>query len=71
MFGTHKIAIPILLAAASLLGACSDPKQVAPKQAPEVGYITVAPRDVPQVSTFVGQTESSRQVEIVPSRGWA
>lgn len=65
MFGPTKIAIPFLLAAASLLGACSDPKQAAPKPAPEVGYITVAPRDVPQVSTFVGQTESSRQVEIV------
>lgn len=65
MFGPHKIAITILLAAAYLLGACSDPKQAAPKQAPEVGFIIVAPRDVPQVSTFVAQTESSRQVEIV------
>lgn len=65
MPGPHQIAIPFLLAAASLLGACSDPKQAAPKQAPEVGFITVAPRDVPQVSTFVAQTESSRQVEIV------
>lgn len=65
MPGPHKIAIPFLLAAAALLGACSDPKQAAPKQAPEVGFITVAPRDVPQVSTFVAQTESSRQVEIV------
>ena len=65
MPGPHKIAIPFLAAVAFVLGACSDPKQAAPKPAPEVGFITVAPRDVPQVSTFVAQTESSRQVEIV------
>jgi membrane fusion protein (multidrug efflux system) len=65
MFGPHKIEIPCLIAAALLLAACSDPKQAAPKPAPEVGFITVAPRDVPQVSSFVAQTESSRQVEIV------
>ncbi len=65
MPGPHQIAIPFLLAAAALLGACSDPKQAAPKQAPEVGFVTVTPRVVPQVSTFVAQTESSRQVEIV------
>lgn len=65
MPGPHKFAIPFLAAVAFVLGACSDPKQVAPKPAPVVGFITVAPRDVPQVSTFVGQTESSRQVEIV------
>ena len=38
---------------------------MAQKPPPEVGFITVAPRDVPHVSSFVAQTESSRQVEIV------
>jgi membrane fusion protein (multidrug efflux system) len=65
MFGPPKISLLFLLAAASLLGACSDPKQAAPKPVPEVGFITMAPRDVPQAATYVAQTESSRQVEIV------
>lgn len=54
------------IALLSLLAACSDDKPAAHvQQAPEVGFITVAPRDVPHVSNFVAQTESSRQVEIV------
>jgi membrane fusion protein (multidrug efflux system) len=55
----------LALASLLLLAACSEQKPAAPRQAPEVGYITVAPRDVPYTSNFVAQTESSRQVEIV------
>ncbi len=65
MFGPHKFIVPALFAASALLAACSDQRAVAPKPVPEVGFITVTPRDVPQVSSFVAQTESSRQVEIV------
>lgn len=56
---------PLALATLMLLAACSDPKPATQKQAPEVGFVTVAPRDMPYVSNFVAQTESSRQVEIV------
>lgn len=57
--------LPLMLAALVLLGACSEQKANVQHQAPEVGFITVAPRDVPYVTNFVAQTESSRQVEIV------
>ncbi|WP_427311529.1 efflux RND transporter periplasmic adaptor subunit [Cupriavidus sp. H39] len=53
------------LACAMALAACGKEKPVA--QAPpaaEVGVITVALRDVPIVYDFVGQTQSSQQVEI-------
>jgi membrane fusion protein, multidrug efflux system len=60
-FVTRSLAFASLL----LLAACSEQKPAVQKQAPEVGYITVAPRDVPNISNFVAQTESSRQVEIV------
>ncbi|MDQ0141416.1 efflux RND transporter periplasmic adaptor subunit [Cupriavidus necator] len=53
------------LACAMALAACGKEKPVT--QAPpaaEVGVITVALRDVPIVYDFVGQTQSSQQVEI-------
>jgi len=55
----------LALASLLLLAACSEQKPAASKQAPEVGYLTVAPHDVPHTSNFIAQTESSRQVEIV------
>jgi membrane fusion protein (multidrug efflux system) len=58
-------ALPSLLAAAFLLAACSSEKPPATHQTPEVGVITVSPQVVPYPITFVAQTESSRQVEIV------
>ncbi len=57
--------LPALAGIALALVACSEEKPVAQRQPPEVGYVTVAPRDIPYVSSFVAQTESSRQVEIV------
>ena len=57
--------LPALAAIALALAACSEEKPAAQRQPPEVGYVTVAPRDIPYVSSFVAQTESSRQVEIV------
>jgi len=46
-------------------GGCS--REAAPPQrpAPEVTVLTVAPRTIPYVMSFVAQTESSRQVDIV------
>jgi membrane fusion protein (multidrug efflux system) len=55
------------LLAAALLAGCGKSEQAPPPQrpAPQVGVITVAPQAIPYVSTFVAQTESSQQVEIV------
>lgn len=54
-----------VLAIAALLHACGEEAKLPVAQAHEVGFVTVAPRDIPYVSSFVAQTESSRQVEIV------
>lgn len=59
-----RVACPI--AAAAVIAGCS--KQAAPppqRPAPEVSVVTVQPRTVPAVASFVAQTESSRQVDIV------
>ncbi|AGW92123.1 MULTISPECIES: efflux RND transporter periplasmic adaptor subunit [Cupriavidus] len=55
----------MLCLACVVLAACSKekPAAVAPPAA-EVGVMTVALRDVPIVYDFVGQTQSSQQVEI-------
>lgn len=55
----------LCLACALLVAACSKekPAAVAPP-AVQVGVMTVALRDVPIVYEFVGQTQSSQQVEI-------
>ncbi|WP_454055864.1 efflux RND transporter periplasmic adaptor subunit [Cupriavidus sp. Marseille-Q8015] len=56
-----------LLALAMLaLAGCRRQKAKAPAAPPatEVGVIEVAPRDVPLVYEFVGETQSSQQVEI-------
>jgi membrane fusion protein (multidrug efflux system) len=58
--------IVALIALAAIVAACS--KEAPPQQqrpAPEVVVLTVAPRDVPYTPTFVAQTESSQQVNIV------
>jgi len=64
MRGTSGACIVAIIAAA-LLGACKQKAAGPPAAAPvEVGVITVALRDVPVVFEFVGQTQSSQQVEI-------
>jgi membrane fusion protein (multidrug efflux system) len=59
----------VLALASAALAACgkNEPTQSAAPQrpAPEVVVMTVAPQTIPYVSTFVAQTESSRQVDIV------
>lgn len=61
----HKRVLVVILAFA-LLAACSK-ESSAPQQrpAPEVTVMTVTPQDIPYSPSFVAQTESSRQVDIV------
>ena len=56
---------PLLVATVILVAACSSEKPAATHQIPDVGVVTVNPQVVPYQITFVAQTESSRQVEIV------
>jgi membrane fusion protein (multidrug efflux system) len=60
----HVRVIAALLAV-SVLAACE--KEVAPPQrpAPMVSVMTVKPQTIPFIPTFVAQTESSQQVDIV------
>lgn len=50
---------------ALLLAACEKEAPKPQRPAPEVTVITVTPKTIPFSSTFVAQTESSRQVNIV------
>ena len=59
-------ALAVLMLGAVLAAGCS--RQAAPppqRPAPEVTVATVQPRTIPFVPSFVAQTESSRQVDIV------
>lgn len=47
------------------LAACSKEAPPPPRAAPEVSVMTVTPQTIPYTPTFVAQTESSRQVNIV------
>jgi membrane fusion protein (multidrug efflux system) len=50
----------------TLTAGCSKEKPAEQQRpAPQVGILTVAPGTIPYVQTFVAQTESSRQVDIV------
>jgi membrane fusion protein (multidrug efflux system) len=51
--------------AALLLAACQDTPPDAPRPPPQVQVVTVQPRTIPYVMTFVAQTQSARQVDIV------
>ncbi|MCC7040256.1 MAG: efflux RND transporter periplasmic adaptor subunit [Burkholderiales bacterium] len=53
------------LAVAALVAACSKEVPPPPRPAPEVAVVTIEPRTIPYTPTFVAQTESSRQVNIV------
>jgi membrane fusion protein (multidrug efflux system) len=63
-------SLAFVVLASALLAACSkeapkQPSAAANRPAPEVVAMTIAPQTIPYVSTFVAQTESSRQVDIV------
>ena len=60
------IPISLLVCAAGLLVAgCSKETAPAARPAPQVSVLTVEARAIPVVPSFVAQTESSRQVDIV------
>jgi membrane fusion protein (multidrug efflux system) len=48
-----------------LVAGCTQEAQAPQRPPPVVSVITVTPTPIPYVATFVAQTESSRQVEIV------
>jgi membrane fusion protein, multidrug efflux system len=54
-----------VLAAALLPGCSKEQAAAAQRPAPQVGVFAVTPATVPYTVSFVAQTESSRQVEIV------
>ena len=53
-----------VLAAASIAG-CSKEQAAAERPAPQVGVVAVTPATIPYIVSFVAQTESSRQVQVV------
>jgi len=60
----RRLAVPIVAAVA--VAGCSKQAPPPPQRpAPEVTVVTVQPQTIPLVSSFVAQTESSRQVDIV------
>jgi membrane fusion protein (multidrug efflux system) len=64
MHGTYKARFAALIAIALLCACTHKPAGPAAAAPVEVGVITVALRDVPVVFEYVGQTQSSQQVEI-------
>ena len=60
------IPISLLVCAAGLFVAgCSKETAPAARPAPQVSVLTVQARTIPVVPSFVAQTESSQQVDIV------
>ena len=62
----HRYAICLSIVAAALVAGCSK-EAAAPQQRPppQVTVLTITAQTIPQNFTFVAQTESSRQVNIV------
>ena len=58
-----RAAITLLIAA--IAAACSETAPPPQRPAPQVSVLTVTPQTIPYAMTFVAQTESSRQVDIV------
>ena len=55
----------VVLATAAFLAGCSKEAPPPPRPAPQVGVLEIVPKTIPFSPTFVAQTESSRQVNIV------
>jgi membrane fusion protein (multidrug efflux system) len=55
----------VLLAAALVAGCSKQAPPPPPRPAPQVTVLTVKPQSIPYIASFVAQTESSRQVDIV------
>lgn len=62
---THVFAACLVLTAFATLSGCHEKEAPAAARPPvNVGVVDIALRDVPVVFDYVGQTESSQQVEI-------
>jgi len=61
----QQAALAVLPVCALLLTGCGKDTSRAQRPPPEVSVITVTPTTIPYSPTFVAQTESSRQVDIV------
>jgi membrane fusion protein (multidrug efflux system) len=59
------IVAPAIALSALVVAGCSREPAAPQRPVPEVTALTIAPRDVGYVTSFVAQTESSRQVNIV------
>jgi len=55
----------VLALPALFISGCSQESAPAQRAAPEVTVVTITPRDIPYTPSFVAQTGSSRQVDIV------
>ena len=63
--GTREAGVIVALAAAALVAGCGKHERAALEKPPvEVTVMTVAPRDTPVSYEYVGQTQSSHQVQI-------
>src|SRR6476659_1608593 len=58
-------AASVFLAGALAAGCSREAPPPPQRPAPQVTVVTVKPQSVPYIATFVAQTESSRQVDIV------
>ena len=58
-------AVAVVVIAAGLAAGCGKEAPPPPRPAPQVSVVTVSPQTIPFSPTFVAQTESSRQVNIV------
>jgi membrane fusion protein (multidrug efflux system) len=61
----RRIASFASVLAAVIAAGCSGEKQEQQRPPPQVSVITITPQTIPYVASFVAQTESSRQVDIV------
>ena len=63
--GYRGALVVVALSAGSVVAGCSKEAPPPPRPAPQVSVITVTPKSIEFTPTFVAQTESSRQVNIV------
>ncbi|HEY8252281.1 MAG TPA: efflux RND transporter periplasmic adaptor subunit, partial [Burkholderiales bacterium] len=61
----YPIRAAKVVLAVSLAAGCSKEAPPPPRPAPQVTVMTVKPQSIPYIASFVAQTESSRQVDIV------
>ena len=65
MTSLFRVAAPAIALSALVAAGCSRESAAPQRPVPQVTALTIVPRDVAYVTSFVAQTESSRQVNIV------